>query len=210
MENSTGMRSSYLDTNSNFVWWPELGMGFHPAPAMEYRDDYWQEYRRRDATDTGAALTRARIDLVRRHFSGVAVDIGIGGGRFVEESGSRGFDVNARAVEWLDGRGSLCDPYSQKVDAITCWDSLEHIPDPTALLRQVRQWIFVSLPIFSGPDHALKSRHYKPGEHIWYWTHDGLVKWCADHGFSLVECNDMETQLGREGIMSYAFRRSDD
>lgn len=204
------MKSSCLDLNSSFVWWPELGIGFHPKPAMDYQEDYWQKYRQLDNTDVGAALTRSRIDLVRRHFSGVAVDIGIGGGRFVEESGSLGFDINAQAMEWLDGRGSLCDPYSQEVDAITCWDSLEHIPDPTALLRQVRQWIFVSLPIFSGPDHALKSRHYKPGEHIWYWTHSGFVNWCAGHGFDLVEHNDAETQIGRDGIMSYAFRRPND
>ncbi|HBO2877722.1 TPA: hypothetical protein NH523_006434, partial [Pseudomonas aeruginosa] len=80
------------------LWSEELGMGFHPRPPMDYTGPYFEKYQLLDATPMGAALTRARIDLVRRHFTGQVVDIGIGGGRFVTESGAMGFDVNPEAV----------------------------------------------------------------------------------------------------------------
>ena len=182
-------------------------MGWHPAPPIEYEGDYWDEYRERDATEMGKALTDARIALVDRHFHGSVVDIGIGGGRFVEDSGSLGYDVNPKAVKWLVENARWMDVYIHGADAITCWDSIEHIPDPMELLKRVRKWVFVSLPIMESPEHCLKSRHYKPGEHIWYWTHQGFVEWMKKAGFECVETNAAESDLGRDGITSYAFRR---
>lgn len=191
----------------SLIWWPERGMGFHPRPAMDYTTSYWEEFRQRDASPMGELLTEARLALVRRHYSGQVVDIGIGGGRFVEYAAAQGYDVNAEANEWLRQRDAYCDPYSRPVDAITCWDSLEHIPDPAALLAQVREWAFIAIPIFEEGDGVPASRHYKPGEHIWYFSHRGLVDWMKAHGFVCMEHNDAETELGREGIRSYAFMR---
>ncbi|WP_254814742.1 hypothetical protein [Pseudomonas aeruginosa] len=49
------------------LWSEELGMGFHPRPPMDYTGPYFEKYQLLDATPMGAALTQARIDLVRRH-----------------------------------------------------------------------------------------------------------------------------------------------
>ena len=65
----------------------------------------------------------------------------------------------------------------------------------------------MSLPIFNDPDKITKSKHYRPGEHIWYWSDSGLIKWFDSLGFELVERNNVETQLGREEIWTYVFRR---
>lgn len=66
---------------NHLSWWPELGMGHHPAPPIEYEGGYWSEYRERDASEMGQALTKARCDLVNRYAAGHwVVDIGIGGG----------------------------------------------------------------------------------------------------------------------------------
>lgn len=183
-------------------------MGWHPREPISYEGCYWEEYRRRDASPMGCQLTTARVDLVRKWWGGVVVDIGIGGGRFVEAVSGQGFDVNPEAVNWLKKKGRWRDVYAEPVDAVTCWDSLEHIPDPAALLAQVSRWLFVSLPIFRGPEHCLRSRHYKPGEHIWYWTHSGFVAWLSDQGFVMRDSSRIESQIGREGIVSYAFERS--
>lgn len=184
------------------------GVWKHTAPPMKYDGAYFEDYILRDASRMGEELTRARIDFVCEHYSGRVVDIGIGGGRFVQESGGLGFDVNSAAIQWLKKGNLWCDPYKGNgVDAVTCWDSLEHIPEPEALLNQVRKWIFVSLPIFRDMDHLKSSKHYKPGEHIWYFTHDGFVRWLSRHGFETVDYNQMETVLGRDGIYSYAARR---
>ena len=189
------------------LWSDELGMGWHGRPPMSYSGPYFAKYQQLDATPMGGALTQARLELVRRHFAGQVVDIGIGGGRFVSEAGAMGFDVNAEAVAWLKAQGRYYDPYQHHAEAVTCWDSLEHIPEPEKLLDHVREWLFVSMPIYEGQAHCLQSKHYKPGEHIWYWTLPGLIDWMERHGFALVEMNQAESELGREGITNFAFRR---
>jgi len=192
------------------LWSPERGMGFHTRPPMAYTESYWAEYLARDASPMGEALTRARVDFVRACYTGPVIDIGIGGGGFVRAlgAGGFGFDVNPEANDWLRYRLSYLDPYRHdNVLAITCWDSLEHIPDPGALVARAREWVFVSMPIYGDLDDLLASKHYKPGEHLWYWTDAGLVSWFEGHGFELVADDDFETRLGREGIGSYAFRR---
>ena len=193
---------------NSLIWWPEHGMGFHPAPAMPYTDEYFEHYKWLDSTPMGVALTDARIGLVSKYTPiDNVVDIGIGGGRFVHDSGCRGYDVNEKAVAWLREKGWFCSPYASPVESITCWDSLEHIDKPWKLLKQVTGWVFVSLPIFNSYDDVLTSKHYKPGEHLWYWTTSGLVNWFYDQGFNLIEMNRAESDLGRDGITSFAFKR---
>ncbi|EKQ6319218.1 methyltransferase domain-containing protein [Pseudomonas aeruginosa] len=188
------------------LWSEELGMGFHPRPPMDYSGPYFEKYQALDATPMGTALTTARVDMVRRHFDGEVLDVGIGGGRFVVESGGKGFDVNEEAVQWLKSRNAYADPY-KGVAAITCWDSLEHVPDPEALVRSVGEWVFVSMPVYKDQADCLKSKHFKPGEHLHYWSVRGLVGWFAKMNFGCVEINERESELGREGITSFAFRR---
>ena len=188
------------------LWSEELGMGFHRRPPMDYSGPYFEKYQALDATPMGAALTAARVDMVQRHFDGEVLDVGIGGGRFVIESGGKGFDVNEEAVQWLKSRNAYADPY-KGVAAITCWDSLEHVPDPEALVRSVGEWVFVSMPVYKDQADCLKSKHFKPGEHLHYWSVRGLIGWFAKMNFGCVEINERESDLGREGITSFAFRR---
>lgn len=189
------------------VWFPEYGMGYHTAKPMEYQDDYWENYIKLDASDMGEALTNARVDFVSNYWAGELVDIGIGAGRFVIEADCTGFDVNKKAIQWLKSHGLYQDPYRKKVQAITCWDSLEHIPEPEKLINQVEKYVFVSMPIYKDADDVLQSKHFKPSEHLYYWTHDGLIRWFHALGFAYVTHNDMESNLGREGIKTYAFKR---
>ncbi len=49
---------------------------------------------------------------------------------------------------------------------------------------------------------------FKPGEHIYYFTRAGLVRWMEAHGFKLLEHNDVEVECGREAIGSFAFVRA--
>jgi hypothetical protein len=93
------------------------------------------------------------------------------------------------------------------VDAVTFWDSLEHIHDPGPLLANVRRFVFVSLPVFSGPDDVLRSKHYKREEHCWYFTQRGLRNFMWEFGFQFVAGNNMEQAAGREQIESFVFER---
>ena len=196
---------------SRLLWLPELGMG-HVALHDEstYDDAYFEKYARMADTPIGLQLTRARVQMVERHYTGPLLDVGIGAGQFVlgRNESTFGYDVNPHAVEWLQERGLYQDLYAESFRALSFWDSLEHIPDPGAAVERAGEWVFVSLPIFDGPDHCLSSRHYRPGEHLWYWTHNGFIRWMWRQGFELIEHNTIETDLGREGIGSYVFRRA--
>lgn len=190
------------------AWSEEKGYGYHTRPAMRYEGQYFAHYQKLDATPMGSLLTKARCQLVQKYTdASLGVDIGIGGGRYVMESRGNGYDVCDDAVEWLQRIYSYVDPYAAPVNHVTCWDSLEHIPDPEALLRQATDWLFVSMPIYDGLSDVLQSKHYKPGEHLHYWTLPGFVNWCEAQGFQLMEANHAESELGREGITSFAFKR---
>lgn len=192
---------------NTFLWSEELGYGWHTAPAMNYDSGYFAHYQKLDETPTGAALTKARLELVHKFIDpAFGCDIGIGGGRYVKESEGFGFDVCPDALEWLANRGSLCGEHNS-IQVATCWDSLEHIPEPEKLLARVREWLFVSMPIYKDMADVLQSKHYKPGEHLHYWTLAGFIAWCERQGFEVQEVNHAEEDLGREGITSFAFKR---
>ncbi|MEO8101337.1 MAG: methyltransferase domain-containing protein [Betaproteobacteria bacterium] len=200
-------------------WLPELGIGWYPVSAQPYDAGYWDHYRALDLTPCGSALTAMRIALVARHWAGTVVDIGIGGGRFVEQRGKAGptfgFDINPHAIQWLIENDAWCDPFrwlpglpgGLPVEAITCWDSLEHIADPGALIAWVKRFVFVSLPIFVDAADALASKHYKPAEHCWYFTRTGLARFMDGCGFAMIESNAMEQAAGREQIETFVFER---
>jgi hypothetical protein len=190
------------------AWLPELEIGWFNVVAHPYDAAYWERYRAYDATPCGAQLTAMRRALVQRHWPGTAVDIGIGGGRFVEEFSAFGYDINPLAVDWLKARGSWLDPYRRPVDCATFWDSLEHIADPRPLLANVTRWAFVSIPIFADCDDIIRSRHYRKDEHFWYFTRAGFVEFLRMQGFALAESNCMEQSAGRAQIESFAFRRT--
>ena len=153
-------------------------------------------------------MTESRIRLVARHYTGPVVDVGIGAGQFVTaRPETKSFDVNPAGIKWLKKRGTWANLYRDRYPALTFWDSLEHIDRPVFAVARAEKWVFVSVPIFSGAEHVIRSRHFRRDEHIWYWTHDGLIKWFAANGFKLVEHNTRESELGRDGIESYAFCR---
>lgn len=185
-------------------------MGYYPVKPsdMPYDAEYFARYQQQADTSIGRALTQARVDLVARHYAGPVLDVGIGCGQFVDaRPDTTGFDVNPAGVEWLKDRDVFADPYAARVPVLTFWDSLEHIMDPAAAVAQATDWVFVSLPIFDGAEHVLTSKHFRKDEHIFYWSDRGIRRWFAAQGFECVEHNQAETDIGREGIGSYAFKR---
>jgi hypothetical protein len=191
------------------TWIEQPGIGFYPVHDTPYDRRYFDKYVGYAHTEIGRRLNAARIALVARHYHGQVVDIGIGCGQFVQtRPATFGYDVNPAGIEWLRTRQRFVDPYARLVKAATFWDSLEHIRDPGALLVNVTSWAFVAIPIFRNLPHVLRSKHFRPDEHFWYFTERGFVTFMGSHGFELVERNMDETTIGREDILSYAFRRA--
>lgn len=190
------------------VWLPEKGIGYYPAIGHPYDRAYFDKYVRMAETPMGGSITQARIDMVARHYIGPVVDVGIGCGDFVERRpNTLGYDINPSGIEWLKERKAFVDISVGEFDAVAFWDSLEHIQEPLDIVGRVRKWMFVSIPIFRDCEHLLTSHHYRKDEHYWYFTEFGFVSFVGSAGFELVERNEMETELGRDSIMSFAFRR---
>lgn len=195
---------------SELQWSSELGVGYLP-PATEgpYDAAYFDKYVEYAATPMGRRLTEARVNFVARNYGGgPLVDVGIGAGQFcLTRPNTKGFDVNPVGVQWLKGQGLWHDFSASPCVAAAFWDSLEHIPNPAAALAHVERWVFVSLPVFYGRSHATRSKHFRPDEHIWYWTREGFRRWARSQGFVVREENAAETLLGREDIRSFALER---
>lgn len=201
----------YFSTESareidGLLWSDDLGMGLCPERPIDYACSYFNNYRRLDNTEMGAKLTAERVRYVRSFTQCDAVDVGIGGGRFVTEIDGLGYDINPDAVDWLGGR--YFDIYSAKADVLTFWDSLEHIPNPSAAINQARHWVFCSVPVAKDGYDARTFKHYKPGEHIWYFNTSGLIRYIEAHGFRCVGISGAECALGRESVKTFAFRRA--
>ncbi|WP_051389632.1 bifunctional 2-polyprenyl-6-hydroxyphenol methylase/3-demethylubiquinol 3-O-methyltransferase UbiG [Bradyrhizobium sp. Ec3.3] len=184
------------------------------AGVAPYDAKYFERYEAMADTAMGRALNWARCDLVRRYTKGAVVDIGIGAGTFIRRRmgfsllPTYGYDVNPAGIAWLKKYGVYLNPYEcESVDAITCWDVLEHIPDFETLVNRVKHFVFVSIPIFRDASHALTSKHFRPDEHCWYFTSYGLKAVFDTLGFDCVEENDKESRLGREDVMSFVFKR---
>lgn len=159
------------------------------------------------------AVNAGRVDLLRRHaaLGAKVLDWGCGSGAFMRVAGAAGFDaygydVNPAAQLTLGDR-ALGNP--DLADAVTLWDTIEHMEVPEVILKRVRTGahLFVSLPIFDDLKRVRESKHYRPGEHLYYWTRDGFVSWMALYGYRLLEESDHETSAGRESIGAFAFKK---
>ena len=188
-------------------------MSFRAPPGVNaVGENYFDHYAALAGGEIGQLIHAARRDIVDRHAGREAcvLDVGIGSGEFIQaRPNTLGLDINPRGIEWLRREGKLADGV-EGFEAYTFWDVLEHIDQPYRhYFRFMKDgaWLFTSLPIFSDLDTVRGSKHYKPGEHLYYWMEQGFVDWMAAWRFRLVERSDVESEAGREGIVSFAFRR---
>lgn len=175
-----------------------------------YDDAYFEKCLKNDESLIASELNAGRIAMVARHIGGNRVcDVGIGGGAFVRaRPNTWGYDINPKAAAWLAMQG-LLGMRLEDFAGLTFWDTLEHLPQPEVYLDRVQlnQYVFCSLPVFQDLAHIKKSKHYRPGEHLLYFTEFGFLFYMMRQGFLFLEVNDFESRAGREGIKSFAFRR---
>jgi hypothetical protein len=186
------------------------------AGRIDYGDSYHDHYAGLEGTPVAEKLNAGRCAMLARRVPAESsvLDIGAGCGTFVKTArawgyDAKGFDVIPKTVEVLKGMDAFASDPAQ-FDAVTFWDSLEHIEDPGTVIGQVRigSIALVAIPIIEDLAKVRESKHYKPGEHLYYFTSWGFVEWMGWHGFSLLEHSTHEVDAGRENIGAFAFRRS--
>ena len=183
--------------------------GFYPVNVDgQYDESYYANYAKLACTPMGHEITEKRRDFTNRFFANRPwCDVGPGACAFVEATHASGFDINPTTNARLRELGRYQDPASQ-FDVLTFWDSLEHIPmeDLIGLLDRCKGAV-VSMPVYEDREHVLRSRHFKPAEHMHYWTADGFVDFMIQRGFNHLGEDDFETKLGRDGVLTFAFER---
>lgn len=195
------------DYQHKLEWSDDLGIGYLKSTGYVYGEEYWKHYLECSASEFGCKLTQLRLDFVKKHLPNTKnlCDVGIGSGRFVELANCKGTDVNEFALDWLKKNNRFADDVTQ-YNALTMWDVIEHVDDVNPLLSAATH-IFLSTPIYHDMHSCMASKHFKPCEHIWYFTDRGIKKFMEYHGFELQDQDDFETVLGRDSILSYYFRR---
>lgn len=177
---------------------------------MKYDEAYESKY---------LAYPEGEINKIRLQFVdavGSLLDFGCGSGSFVRAARAAGFDAYGYDVN--DFTSDLRPPSGFRPDTITAWDSFEHLTDEQQkeffnLTRHAKA-VFVSLPDFeSAPwDDTLESwRHYRPAEHLHYYTAGALAHRFKSEGFTAYKMNHCEDEVRKapwkKNILSMGFIR---
>lgn len=189
----------------------ERGVGFEPFVEQPIYDEaYFNKYVIMGKSSFGVALNSLRVGLVSRYLNSTdsLTDIGVGDGAFIRARGGNtdGYDINPVAQRMLiDAERSRV--MLRSIQSASFWDSLEHIEDCWSIVKKIKRYCFVSIPVFRDHEHIVNSKHYRPDEHCWYFTRYGLIRSFWDCDFACREMNDMETSLGREDIGTFVFEK---
>lgn len=182
---------------------------------IDYGRDYVREFLRREGTPINARLNRFRAELVEKYCPNAVLDFGAGSGTFIKTCRRKcyGCDVNERTERWLRQRGIWHDFWRDGLpadaDGVCAWDVLEHLPRPTEFLWKVpaHKYLFVTIPVIRDWKNIRASKHYKPGEHLVYFTDRGFQEYVRTIGFNVLEVRDDEVAIGREDVKTYVLQR---
>lgn len=174
-------------------------------------ENYFDHYAAMDGHEIARKLHAGRQLFVNKYVGVVTdvLDVGIGSGEFIKtRRNTFGTDVNPKAIAWLEAQDKYRTDFAA-FKAFTFWDVLEHVDVPNNYFKRMPEgsYLFTSLPVFSDLTRVRKSKHYKPGEHLYYWTPEGFIDWMAQYRFRLLEQSSFESEAGRENIGSFAFVR---
>lgn len=204
--------------DGDLILLPRDGMAYQrdlEVGRVTYDDAYFKKYREYETTPIAGALNQGRIDMLRRHcLPGDSVlDYGAGCGTFVRWARVRGyrafgFDICPATVEHL----AKLEAYSENVeefDVVTFWDSLEHLDYPDLPLRRIKvgAHVLVAIPLFEDLRRIRESKHYRPGEHLYYWSTAGFLLFMRRLGYRFIEGSGHEVEAGRAQIGAFAFVR---
>lgn len=136
--------------------------------------------------DVGCALGYSFSEARDLGWDGIGIEISDHAARLARELNQ----VDVRVARIVDTQ--FADAY---FDAIVLWDVVEHMEDPVSDLLHLRRWLkpggvlhLVTPDVGSLSSRLLGARwyHYKPGEHLWYFGHNSIVRLLERAG--LVDC----------------------
>ena len=143
------------------------------------------------------------------------LDYGCGSGSFVKAARLTGYEAYGFDVN--DYTADLRPPAGFSPDTITAWDSFEHLTDEqqTELfgIAKNAKRIILSVPDFAAPDKnkIRQWRHYRPREHLHYYTSAALSIRFLKKGFETVFISHAEDAVRKapwkNNILTVGFAR---
>ncbi len=125
-------------------------------------------------------MAHLRVGFLRGFcHGGRLLDVGYGNGAFVKTALKAGFDAYGADIHGHDYgvREADITDHSENWDIVTFFDSMEHFPDLQLVKNLVDRAKVVLVSVPWRPDSFpadLTWRHYKPGEHLHYFSNDSL------------------------------------
>ena len=198
---------SLVNADGNVIFLPS----YEP---IAYGQEYFQHYQQLEEEGLAGKLSVLRETFVDKFIGDESlVDIGCGACTFIKYRNEKyprsttGYDVNQWSYLELQKNLWYVDAKKVPMKYASMWDVLEHEGTPSVYLDNVQKGVFISIPMYKNFDGLSKDKHFRPGEHVWYFTEAGLVDFMRRHGFDLKAKDDFETKFGRQNIMSYFFER---
>jgi hypothetical protein len=171
---------------------------------MKYDLDYW-EIMLRQNSGTAEQISNIRWEFVKPANASTVLDFGSGVGWF------RAFRPRGVTVFTYDiasyPQTSIPEDFVS-CDLICLWDVLEHIPDFSVIDRFLvnTKFVAVSLPIVKQDTDFLGWKHFKPQEHLHYFTEEILDALFKKWLFSPIEKGSPECPP-RKDILSVLYKR---
>lgn len=164
------------------------------------------------------------LDKIEKKVSGRNIfDVGAATGYFLDLAKKRGWytsgvDISEYAANEATKRGHHVFAgnnldnlnLTNKFDAVTMWDVLEHLPDPVDYLKQVNRIMNIDsiLAVNTVNRKSLWARFWGkrwqmiiPPEHLFFYSPNNLSKLFEQNGFEIVETK----VLGKKFSLSYIF-----
>lgn len=187
------------------LWQPH----FEP---FDYGDKYVDGYADKPTRDM--AFLRLGFLSAFHAQGGKLLDVGAGDGAFVRAALQAGFEATAQDIAPRSDDLPRVVSLDGNFDVVTCFDSLEHFPDLLQIFRAKAAVYVVTIPhrpADLSDDNAHEWRHYKPDEHLHYFSKESLGLFFHRAGYRLAAHAPVEDAI-RKGpaspnTMTYIFQR---
>ena len=171
---------------------------------------------------------KARI-IAKDTKKGAALDFGCGTGEFLKTLKTNGWnvegvepsDVARQKAEILTDQKintSLTGLSQKQFDVITAWHVIEHVPDLSDVIIQLKHLlkkdgtIFIAVPNYESPD-AEKYKElwagYDVPRHLWHFSRNSMKQLLESHGLSVKEIIPMKLDAYYVSMLSENYRKGD-